>query len=107
VGLAGSHGPLELPFSVAFLARPVAAGSDAGPAVPRTGGGEPLRATCSGRCAGPLERLLEAKRLSTASPQDGPWGLAVRELGAAGIVPFGREAALLVNAGIPTDHRHR
>jgi molybdenum cofactor guanylyltransferase len=96
----------DMPFlSVAFLTHLVAIGNGVDIAIPRTAGGyEPLCATYSGRCVGPLERLLELKRLNVTSLLDDTWELTVRELGTADIVPFGQEEILFFNVNTPADY---
>jgi molybdenum cofactor guanylyltransferase len=96
----------DMPFlSAPFLAHLVAVGSDVDIAIPRTASGyEPLCATYSRRCAGPLEQLLEAKRFKVTDVLAGTWGLSVRELGPAEIVPFGRDEMLFFNINTPDDY---
>ncbi len=96
----------DMPFlSVPFLTHLVAAGSDVDIAIPRTASGyEPLCATYSRRCAGPIRQQLEAKQLKVTDVLADTWGLTIRELGPTDLVPFGRDEVLFFNINTPDDY---
>jgi molybdopterin-guanine dinucleotide biosynthesis protein A len=96
----------DMPFlSVPFLTYLVAAGRDVDIAIPRTASGyEPLCATYSGRCARPLQSLIEAKRFKVLDVLADTWGLTVRQIGPAELVPFDRDETLFFNVNTPDDY---